>query len=135
MLPVDKGYTVVGTRAFPFGVALLMGAVGLGLVTQALTGGFRLLGNEPEPVEATLARQRVQAVLWVSAGLLVDALLMERVGFVLASTVLFALAARGFGSKRWSCNVVVGLLLSWPIYLGFTMGLGLSLPGLLKPWF
>ncbi len=134
MLPVDKGYTVVGTRVFPLGVALLMGAVGMGLVTQAITGGFRLLGKEPEVAEAKLARQRVHAVVWVSAGLLVDALVIEHVGFVFASTVLFALAARGFGSKRWAYNVVIGLLLSWPIYIGFTMGLGLSLPGLLKPW-
>jgi putative tricarboxylic transport membrane protein len=134
MLPVDKGYTIVGTRVFPLAVATLVGVVGAGLVWQALTGGFRLLETEALPPDAWPRRQRIQAALWVSGGLLVDALLIDRIGFVLTSTFLFAAAARGFGSLRWGKNLLIGLALAWPIYLGFTKGLGLSLPGLLKPW-
>jgi putative tricarboxylic transport membrane protein len=134
LLPVDKGYTIVGTRVFPLVVAFLVGIVGLGLVWQSMTGGFRLLETEAIPTDDLPLNQRVQAALWVSGGLLVDALLIDRIGFVLASTALFAAAARGFGSTRWVKNVAIGLALSWPIYLGFTKGLGLSLPGLFKPW-
>lgn len=135
MLPVDKGYTIVGTHVFPYAVALLMGVVGAGLVWQAASGGFRSFEAEPLPADAWPLSQRLGAAAWVSGGLLVDALLIERIGFVLASTLLFAAAARGFRSTRWARNVAIGLALSWPIYVGFTLGLGLSLPGLAKPWF
>lgn len=135
VLPVDKGYTIVGTRVFPYAVALLMGVVGAGLVWQALSGGFRSFEVEPLPADAWPLRQRLGAAAWVSGGLLVDALLIDRIGFVLASTLLFAAAARGFGSTRWARNAAIGIALSWPIYVGFTLGLGLSLPGLAKPWF
>jgi putative tricarboxylic transport membrane protein len=134
MLPVDKGYTIVGTRVFPLVVAMLVGIVGAGLVWQSLTGGFRLLEIGPLPPDAWPLSQRVQAAFWVSAGLLVDALLIDRIGFVLASTILFATAARGFGSANWVKNLSIGLALTWPIFFGFTKGLGLSLPGLFKPW-
>jgi putative tricarboxylic transport membrane protein len=133
-LPTDKGYTIVGTRAFPYAVALLMSVVGLALVWQALTGGFRFFEEAEQPADGWPLAQRLQAVAWVSGGLLLDALLIERIGFTLAATVLFAAAARGFGSRRWLPNILIGLALAWPIYLGFTKGLNLSLPGLIKPW-
>ncbi|WP_418320103.1 tripartite tricarboxylate transporter TctB family protein [Piscinibacter sakaiensis] len=134
LLPVDKGYTVVGTGVFPFAVSLLMGIVGVALIWQSLTGGFRFFEEPALPPDAWPLTLRLQAAAWVSGGLLVNALLIERIGFTFAATILFAAAARGFGSRRWVANLLIGFALAWPIYLGFTLGLGLSLPGLARPW-
>jgi putative tricarboxylic transport membrane protein len=71
---------------------------------------------------------------WVSGGIIAYGLLVERVGFIFASTVLFVCVARSFSSRRWAMNIVVGLLLAVVVFAIFNYGLGLSLPaGLLKP--
>jgi putative tricarboxylic transport membrane protein len=135
MLPMDKGYSIVGTRAFPLMVSTLLAVVGCGLLWQALRGDFTAIQDEstvekPQPG----ADLRWQSAAWICGGLLLDALLIERMGFVAAATVLFALAARGFGSRRWARNIGIGVAISWPVYLAFTHGLNITLPGLLKPW-
>jgi putative tricarboxylic transport membrane protein len=136
MLPADKGYTIVGTKVFPLMVAGLLAVVGGGLLLQALRGDFAPLPAEHTQIAAADAKEsRWQAAAWVSAGLLLDALLIERIGFVAAATVLFAFAARGFGSRRWGRNIGLGVAIVWPVYLGFTLGLNIGLPGLFKPWF
>jgi putative tricarboxylic transport membrane protein len=137
MLPVDKGYTIVGTRVFPLMVACLLAVVGAGLLRQALRGDFAPLPADDTQTKAAgdAKNSRWHAAAWVSAGLLLNALLIERIGFVAASTVLFAFAARGFGSRRWGRNIGLGVAIVWPVYLGFTLGLNIGLPGLFKPWF
>jgi len=54
--------------------------------------------------------------------------LLERAGFILSSSLLFWLVARGFESAKPVRDAAVGLLLSIVVYLAFTRGLGLSLP-------
>jgi putative tricarboxylic transport membrane protein len=68
-------------------------------------------------------------VALISVGLLLDALLLEWIGFVPASTLLFVLVTAGFGSRRYLREFIAGLLLSTIAYLTFVYGLGLSLPG------
>jgi putative tricarboxylic transport membrane protein len=135
MLPQDKGYTIVGTRVFPLMVAALLAVVGGGLLRQALRGDFKALPLDETQPDVESRASRWQAAAWVSGGLMLNALLIERIGFVAAATVLFALAARGFGSRRWSRNIGLGVVIVWPVYLGFTLGLNIGLPGLFKPWF
>lgn len=134
MLPIDKGYSIVGTTAFPYAIALFMGTIGVGLVIQSFAG----MSDEPAEVSQPEPRRRlgsrIAALGWVSIGLLADAFLIEQIGFTLAATVLFVTAARGFGSKRWLANAGIGVALTWPVYLAFTQLLGLSLPALIKPW-
>jgi putative tricarboxylic transport membrane protein len=77
---------------------------------------------------------------WISAGLLLNAALISRLGFVLSCALLFALAARGFrrsmgqpaGLRLLGRDALIGLALSAPVYWLFTKGLGLTLPGLTK---
>jgi len=45
-----------------------------------------------------------------------------------ASTLLFALVARGFGDRRWVVTLPIGLALALVVYVGFTRGLALALP-------
>jgi putative tricarboxylic transport membrane protein len=49
-------------------------------------------------------------------------------GFTLASTMLFVMVARGFGSRRVAHDAIVGLVLAVVVFLFFTRGLNVSLP-------
>jgi putative tricarboxylic transport membrane protein len=60
-------------------------------------------------------------------------LLIEILGFIFASTILFVMVARGFNSRRWGLNIVTGLVLGSAVLAMFNYGLGLTLPaGILK---
>jgi putative tricarboxylic transport membrane protein len=116
-------YARVGPEVIPTIVGGITSLIGLALALVAARGGWPT-GHETGP-----ARQIGWAGLaLISAGLLMQALLFERAGFVLSSTLLFVLVAAGFGSRAWLRDVVAGLALSLAAYLGFTRGLGLSLP-------
>ena len=62
------------------------------------------------------------------AGLLLQLLTIRVVGFSIATGLLFALVARGFGERRWWLSVPSGLLISLLIWLIFARGLALTLP-------
>ena len=129
-LPAGGGYAQVGPGVVPRivgGVLLLLGAM---LLKEALTGGFRGVDEEAE----VHLPMNWPAFAWVSGGILVYGLLVERAGFILASILLFVAVARSFGSRRWTSNALVGLAVGAFIFAFFNYGLGLQLPaGLLRP--
>ena len=49
-------------------------------------------------------------------------------GFIIASTLLFVLIARGFGSRRPARDAAVAALLGIAVFFIFTLALGLKLP-------
>jgi putative tricarboxylic transport membrane protein len=107
-------------------ITLLLGIL---LLRESLTGGFRGVDEE---AEVHLPMDWV-AFGWVSAGIIAYGLLIELAGFIISSTLLFVLVARGFNSRRWLLNAVVGLVLAFIVYAIFNYGLGLTLPaGVLK---
>ena len=118
-IEVAPSYARIGPRVFPFLVAAGLFAAGLVLVGQAWRA---------HPAEAGI-RPDVAAFLWISAGLVVHLLLVKPAGFVVASTVLFVCAARGFGSRSLGRDGAIGAAFSIVVYQGFTRGLGLQLPG------
>ena len=128
-LPTSGGYAQVGPGMVPRIVGTLTFFLGVLLLREAFTGGFRGVDEEAEvhrPMDWV-------AFAWVSAGLLGYGLAIEHAGFILSSTLLFVLVARGFGSRRWLLNAVVGLVLAVIVYAIFNYGLGLTLPaGILK---
>ena len=70
---------------------------------------------------------------WRTVGLLALALLgylvlIERAGFIIASAVLFVMAAFAMGSRRLARDIAIGIVMSTALYLVFSRGLGLSLP-------
>jgi putative tricarboxylic transport membrane protein len=71
---------------------------------------------------------RAGAFLWVSAGLLVQMLLIHRAGFVVAQAALFACVARGFGSMRLARDAGMGLILALAVFLFFVKFLNVNLP-------
>jgi putative tricarboxylic transport membrane protein len=128
-LPTGGGYAQVGPGVVPRIVGAGIVLLGFWLVYEAFSGGFRGLDEE---LEAS-APMDWRSFAWVSSGLVVYGLLIERAGFIPSSILLFVLVARGFQSRRWLLNAVSGAVLAAIIFAVFTYGLGLTLPaGVLK---
>ena len=98
--------------------------LGLLLLKEALFGGFR----EIDEAEAATNPTDWRAFAWITAGIIANGILMVPVGFVISGTLLFVLAARGFGSKAWVKNAIIGLIIAVATYAFFNYGLGLGLP-------
>jgi putative tricarboxylic transport membrane protein len=53
---------------------------------------------------------------------------MDPAGFVVASAALFFMVAYAFGSRRYLRDGISAVVLALVVYVGFTRGLGLTLP-------
>lgn len=129
-----SGYAGVGPNFLPWVVAAALVACGLLLVREARSGGFR----EMEPPSGA-AQGDWRALAWVSAGVLANAALITRIGFVLSCALCFAFAVRGLrssegrpaGSPRQTViDAATGLAIALPVYWMFTKLLSIGLPGL-----
>ena len=128
-LPTAGGYAQVGPGVVPRVVGWLIVLLGALLLREAWATGFLGVDEEAE------ARMPMEwnAFGWVTAGILGYGLLIEHAGFILASTILFVLVARGFKSRRWLLNAATGVVLAAIVFAIFNYGLGLTLPaGVLK---
>lgn len=133
-IPSDAGYQGVGPNFLPWIVAVLLVVCGAWLVWESLTGGFR---QRAEPSGAASADWL--AFAWISAGILANAALITRIGFILSCTLCFVLAVRGFrasmGTLEWSprgwlVDGLTGAVIASPVYWMFTQFLAINLPGL-----
>jgi putative tricarboxylic transport membrane protein len=79
------------------------------------------------------------ALAWVSAGVLVTAALITRIGFVLACALCFVLAVRGLrgaegrpagGATQTLIDVGTGVAIALPVFWLFTKLLAINLPSL-----
>ena len=133
-LPAEAGYQGVGPNFLPAVVALALVVCGCCLCGQALAAGAT---QKVSPIDYPSPHWRGFA--WMSAGLLLNALLITRIGFVLSCTLCFVLAAHGLrqsmGAGRWRPRTTLndgltGLLIAAPVYWSFTQFLAIALPGL-----
>lgn len=132
----DAGYGGVGPNFLPWLVAVMLVVCGLVITWQARTGGFR---DRSDAHDATVAPYWLGFV-WVSAGLLLNAALLERLGFVPGCALCYVLAVHGLrradGQARashwrtWLIDAVAGLAIALPVYWFFTQFLSINLPGL-----
>ena len=132
-IPGQAGYGGVGPNFLPWVVAAGLVACGGFMLREALTGGLRELEEPDAP-----------AALWpgavlISAGLLANAALITRIGFVASCALCYALAVQGLrraqgqpasGARVFAADLIGGLALSAPVYWIFTKFLGINLPGL-----
>ena len=123
-LPTGGGYAQVGPGVVPRVVGLVLLVLGAFLVREAFTGGFR---GVDEVAEEKLPMDWV-SFGWVTVGIIAYGLLIEILGFIVSSTLLFVMVARGFASRRWLLNVVTGAIVAVIVFAIFNYGLGLSLP-------
>lgn len=115
-------YARVGPRFFPYLVAGGLILLGAALAWRAWRG----LDSDADPAGDGPADRLSMAL--VVGGLVLQSLLIGHVGFVIAATGTFVLTAAGFGSRHWRRNAAIGAVLAVISYVGFTRGLGLTLP-------
>jgi putative tricarboxylic transport membrane protein len=119
LLEVAPSNAAIGPRLFPSLIAFGLLAVGVGVLWQAFFGhiaherGFEL---------------DWRAVALVAGGLLLQIFLIESLGWIIASTLMFVAATLAFRERRVLISIVIGLALTGLTYGVFNYGLGLSLP-------
>lgn len=133
-IPSEAGYQGIGPNFLPWVVAVFLIAVGALLIWVGATKGF-----ENREIPGGEERADPWPFAWVSAALLLNALLITRIGFILSCTLAFVIAVRGFhqsqgrldlSPRAWLRDVVIGLAISAPVYWLFGKLLGISLPGI-----
>ena len=110
-----------GPGAFPLviGALLLISAACLAVVNVRNRGrtGPGLAWFEARPV------------LLVLVGVAVHTALLDVLGWLIAGALLFWIVAYAFGARAYLRDVVVALSMSAAVQVGFSLGLGLALPG------
>lgn len=110
-------YAQIGPKAFPYAIATGLLLLSVGTLVKALKGGFPARETDaPVPI------------LWIVGGLAAQMLLLKLAGFSIATGILFACVARGFGRGPLWLTLPVGIVLSLVIWLIFARVLQLSLP-------
>jgi putative tricarboxylic transport membrane protein len=64
----------------------------------------------------------------VAASMTTYPLLIERAGFIVASTVAFFGVSFAFGAKNVVKNLIISIIFSAIVYFSFTRGLNVNLP-------
>ncbi len=113
----QSAYAAVGPRVFAWAAAVMLIVMGGFLALAALRGGWSHETDEFGEVDWT-------GGLWMVGGLVANLGLIDVIGFILASTVLFMFTARAFGSGRLVRDAIVGFLLAFVSYVGFDRVLG-----------
>lgn len=128
------GYGGVGPNFLPWVIALSLLVCGCWIVWEAFTGGFRELDT---PAGADKAYW--PGFIWLSAGLLINAALITRIGFIFSCTLCFVLAVQGLrasqglprhGLSGWIKDILIGAAIAAPVYWSFTKFLAINLPGI-----
>ena len=120
----EGGYATVGPRVFPL-------AIGVGLAAAALRVGLRPEppGDPADPV-ADWRAAAPSALCFLAY-----ALLLERAGYLPATTAFIAVEARLLGSRRWRRDLAAGAVIAASVYALFGSLLGIRLPpGVLGGW-
>jgi putative tricarboxylic transport membrane protein len=118
-----EGFAPAGPRFFPLlviGLLTVLSALYVFQQARAMTRGAELL-----PAERF---GHMLAAALLIALLVAYAFLLPTVGYVVTTAPFFVATARVLGSRHLTRDVVVGIVLSLVVYLGFTRLLGVFLP-------
>jgi putative tricarboxylic transport membrane protein len=116
-LGAGGAYARVGPQTIPYVIAACLAGLGIWTGFEAWRGDF------PER-----EHQEMRPVLWIVGGLVVQLALIKFTGFSIATGLLFALVARGFGERRLWLSIPAGILLAGVVWFAFARGLQLTLP-------
>ncbi|MFO1188775.1 MAG: tripartite tricarboxylate transporter TctB family protein [Alphaproteobacteria bacterium] len=133
-IPVAAIYAKVGPRIFPILVGVAIGLLACALLAVAWRGSWRTDEERSTPVDR-------RALAWVAAGLAANTIILGAdtpriqdlgihlpgLGFTAASTAMFVLVARGFGSQRIARNALIGATFALAAYFGFARSLGINI--------
>lgn len=128
-IPVSPMYARVGPTAMAYAASLLLVGLGVALLVQAWRGDWV---TETEESDTPLNLRRAG---WLLAGLVLNAGLIGPLGFVPASTLLFACTARAFGSRQPLRDAIIGAIFAAIAYFGFAQLLGINIgAGIMEGW-
>lgn len=119
-IPVSPMYSKVGPTAFPYAAGGGLVVLSMLLIARAVRGGWQAQEEKDIPVDRG-------ALIVVAAGLLANVVLIGPLGFTAASTILFVLVCRGFGSRLLLRDLIIGLVLSLVAFFGFAELLGVNI--------
>lgn len=120
-ISLSPAYSKVGPKAFPTMVSAGLVILGLALLWHAWRGAWT--AEDDDDAQPTDWR----ALGWLGFGLVFNVALIGILGFILASTVLFASVARAFGSQRPARDLGIAFAFSSVCYLGFVKVLGINM--------
>jgi putative tricarboxylic transport membrane protein len=115
-IPPPVLQVAVGPGVAPWFVTVFLAVCGLGLLLAALRGGWA------HDQDGTITEWGPLGL--VGLGLFVNVALIETIGFILASTLMFPLVARGFGSRAPLRDVGIGFVLAFSAFVLFDRVLG-----------
>lgn len=115
IIPENAIYAKVGPKAFPWLSAGLLALMGALLVVEGLRGGWDH-DRSPDIDWASLG--------WLGLGLVLNVLLISRIGFILSAIILFVCTARAFGSTNILRDALIAAILALTAYVGFDRVLG-----------
>jgi len=118
-----QGYAQIGPRLFPYIIGCGLTLCGAVLAWHAVAGGWRHV-----PLDEAHDAPDWMAFAIISIGVILHMVIIGWAGFIIASTVLFVLVARGFGSRRLVRDALIAVVLATVVFFIFTLALGLSLP-------
>lgn len=119
---------VDGPRLAPIAVTALWTVLAIAYLIRPSTVEPDPAPETEDDADAARTREHRWTPLLLVAALVVYVVMLEPVGFALASTVFYVGAARILGSRRWVRDVVVAVPLAFGVYLAFTRLLDIRLP-------
>ena len=124
LVPPASG--TVGPQIFPYLVSGFLILVSIGIIVQVLRGNL----GQPEGTEfgETIEKTDFKSLLVVAGSMATYPLLIERAGFIVATTVAFFGVSFAFGARNVVKNLVISVIFSAIVYFSFTRGLNVNLP-------
>jgi putative tricarboxylic transport membrane protein len=123
---VPPGSGTVGPQIFPYLVSGFVILISIGLFIQIFRGNLGV----PEGTEfgEVVEKTDFKSLAMVAGSMLTYPLLIERAGFIIATSVAFFGVAFAYGAKKLLKNLIVSIVFSFIVYFAFAKGLNVGLP-------
>ena len=128
---IPAGDEAVGPQVFPYLVGGFVIAIAVGLFIQILRGNLGV----PEGTEfgEVIDKTDYKSLAMVAGSMLTYPILIERAGFIIATSVAFFGVSFAYGAKNLRKNLAISIIFSFIVYFAFSKGLNVNLPaGVLK---
>lgn len=116
----------VGPRVIPTIVGGGLVLIGIWYAIDALLGSGHEVETGSEDADPTLPADWT-TIGGIGVALVVYMVTIERLGFIVASALLFVITAFSMGSRSYGRDITLGVLIAAAVYIAFSNGLGVRL--------